>query len=155
VSALVRMRVRDYVDHEQSAWLVRREKGGRHRRLPAHHLVREYIRGYLELGGLTCREHADAPLFQSAPGAATGLSGRPLDRSSVLSIVKRRCRTVDLPSSICNHSFRATGITFHQDNGGDIESAARLAGHADVRTTRLYNRKRPGLGGIDVERIRL
>jgi hypothetical protein len=37
------------------------------------------------------------------------------------------------------HPFRATGITLHQENGGDIESAARLAGHADTRTTQLYD----------------
>lgn len=73
----------------------------------------------------------------------------------MLGIVKRRCRAVGLPSSICNHSFRATGITLHQENGGDIEDAARLAGHADTRTTQLYNRSRSALGGFDVERVRL
>jgi hypothetical protein len=46
-------------------------------------------------------------------------------------------------------------MTLHQENGGDIDSAARLAGHADVRTTQLYNRNRPKLGGIDVDRVRL
>ncbi len=155
VGAVVRMRVRDFCDHDETAWLVLREKGGRHRRLPAHHLVREYIRGYLDAAGLARREHAGAPLFQSSPGGAAKLSGRPLDRSSVLSMVKRRCHQVGLPSSICNHSFRATGITLHQENGGDIETAARLAGHADTRTTQLYNRSRTSLGGVDVEKIRL
>jgi integrase len=155
VGAVVRMRVRDFCEHEETSWLVLREKGGRQRRLPAHHLVREYINEYLAAAGLAGREHASAPLFQSVPGGATKLSGRPLDRSSVLSIVKRRCRQVGLPSSICNHSFRATGITLHQENGGDIETAARLAGHADTRTTQLYNRNRRILGGVDVELVRL
>jgi integrase len=77
------------------------------------------------------------PLFQSAPGDAKVLSGNALDRSAVLGIVKGRCRDVGLPASICNHSFRATGITLHQENGGDIEAAARSAGHADSQTTRL------------------
>jgi site-specific recombinase XerD len=155
VGAVVRMRVRDFWDQTETAWLILREKGGKQRRLPAHHIVREYLRAYLDAAGLGRREHASAPLFQSAPGGATKLSGRPLDRSSVLSIVKRRCRQVGLPSSICSHSFRATGITLHQENGGDIETAARLAGHADTRTTQLYNRHRRALDGMDVEKVRL
>jgi site-specific recombinase XerD len=155
VGAVVGMRVRDFSDQDETAWLVLRDKGGRQRRLPAHHIVREYVRAYLDAAGLARREHAAAPLFQSVPGAATKLSGRSLDRSSVLSLVKRRCRQVGLPSSICNHSFRATGITLHQENGGDIETAARLAGHADTRTTQLYNRNRRILGGVDVEKVRL
>jgi site-specific recombinase XerD len=100
VSAVVRMRVRDFRDQQETAWLMLREKGGRERRLPAHHVVREYIRGYLEVADLGRREHAGAPLFQSAPGAAAQLSGRPLDRSSVLAIVKRRCHQVGFAVSI-------------------------------------------------------
>jgi integrase len=87
VSAVVRMLVRDFADHGETSWLVLREKGGRQRRLPAHHIVRDYLRG-----GPHGTRARDAPLFQSAPGASTKLSGRPLDRSSGLSIVKRRAR---------------------------------------------------------------
>lgn len=63
----------------------------------------------------------------------------------MLGIVKRRCRALGLPSSICNHSFLATGITLHQENGGDIHAAGLLAGHGDMRTTQLYNRTRRGV----------
>lgn len=155
VGAVVRMRVRDFRDEGATSWLLLREKGGKERRVPAHHLVREYLRTYLDVAGLQPRADAKQPLFQSAPRRAKELSGKPLDRSAVLAIVKRRCREVDLPSSICNHSFRATGITLHQENGGDIEVAARLAGHADTRTTQLYNRKRHEVSSIDVERVHL
>lgn len=155
VGAVVKMRVRDFQEQGESAWLVLREKGGKQRRLPAHHCIRDFVRDYLAAAGLAAAEHARAPLFQSAPGRAVALSGRPLDRSSVLGIVKRRCRDVGLPASICNHSFRATGITLHQQAGGDIEAAARLAGHADPRTTRLYSRHQRELSSADVERIQL
>ncbi len=73
----------------------------------------------------------------------------------MLGIVKRRCRDVGLPASICNHSFRATGVTVHQENGGDIEAAARLADHADTRTTQLYNRIRRAISLVEVERVQL
>ncbi|MEY4550890.1 MAG: hypothetical protein RL685_7085 [Pseudomonadota bacterium] len=155
VGAVVKMLVRDFQEQEASAWLVLREKGGKERRLPAHHCVRDYVRDYLEAAGLDAAKNSRTPLFQSAPGHATTLSGRPLDRSSVLGIVKRRCRDVGLPASICNHSFRATGITLHQEGGGDIETAARLAGHADPRTTRLYSRHQREISSAEVERVQL
>lgn len=155
VGALVRMRVRDVRAHGSCCWLALHEKGGKERRVPAHHLVREYVRAYLDAAGLHPSRDGGAPLFQSAPRRARGLSGRPLDRSAVLAIVKRRCRELDLPASICNHSLRATGITLHQENGGDIEMAARLAGHADTRTTQLYNRSKREMSYIEVERVQL
>lgn len=155
VGAVVRMRVSDFQEHEGEAWLLLHEKGGKDRRLPAHHLVRLYLRAYLDVSGLCRVEHRRLPLFQSAPRFARTLSGRPLDRSSVLGIVKRRCRAVGLPASICNHSFRATGITIHQENGGDIQAAARLAGHSDPRTTQLYSCSRRPIASLEIERIQL
>jgi hypothetical protein len=39
------------------------------------------------------------------------------------------------------HSFRATGITNFLENGGTLEVAQTIAGHADSRTTKLYDRR--------------
>jgi hypothetical protein len=111
VGALVRLRACDFQDLGSTGWLVLQEKGGRERRLPAHHLVREDLRRYLAASGLGELGQRRAPLFQSAPRRAKSLSGSALDGSGVLAIVKRRCRAVGLPESICNHSFRASGIT--------------------------------------------
>jgi integrase len=60
-----------------------------------------------------------------------------------------------LPSSTCNHSFRATGITIHQENKGRLEDAQSLAGHADARTTRLYVRTERKVAKAEVERVQL
>ena len=113
------------------------------------------MREYLAAAHLQRRDVANQPLFQSVPRRTRALSGKALDRSAVLAIVKRRCREVGLPASICNHSFRATGITLYQEGGGDIETAARLAGHADARTTQLYNRHERTVTGVELERIQL
>lgn len=72
-----------------------------------------------------------------------------------LRAVKRRCKVAGLSSSICNYSFRATGITVHQENRGRLEDAQELAGHADARTTRLYIRKERRLAQAEVERVPL
>jgi integrase len=39
------------------------------------------------------------------------------------------------------HSFRATAITNSLENDGTLEAAQRVAGHADSRTTKLYDRR--------------
>jgi integrase/recombinase XerD len=52
------------------------------------------------------------------------------------------------------HSWRATGITTFLENGGAIEMAQHMAGHADPRTTKLYDRRRQQVTRGEVERIR-
>jgi integrase len=48
--------------------------------------------------------------------------------------------------------WRETGITVFLQNGGTIKMAQYMAGHADPRTTKLYDRRRQTRG--EVERIR-
>jgi integrase/recombinase XerD len=154
VGAVVRMRVKDFQDEGAEAWIVLHEKGGKLRRIPAHHLVREYLQAYLTAAGLD-DEKSKAPLFQSIPRRSSRVSGHGIRREDVWGMVKRRCLAAGLPSTICNHSFRATGITIHQENGGTLEQAAELAGHASLRTTQLYNRKTRKIARSEVERVQL
>jgi hypothetical protein len=52
------------------------------------------------------------------------------------------------------HSFSATGITNFLENDGTLEAAQRIAGHADSRTTKLYDRRGQKVLLEDMERIR-
>lgn len=154
VGAVVRMKVRDYQGAGTSrACFVLHEKGGRHHPVPAHHQAAELVDAYIAVSGLQGVPHA--PLWQGARGAAGRLSGSAITERAVLAIVKRRCKAVGLPPNICNHSFRATGITLHQDAGGDLEAARQLAGHASVKTTQLYNRSGDMRRRAEVERVQL
>jgi site-specific recombinase XerD len=153
VGAVVRMRVGDF-ENAGDASLVLHEKGGRERRIPCHHRTRDAVRAYLTATGLL-EQGGKAPLFQPARARSGKISGSPMHRRDVLAMVKRRCKAVGLPTSICNHSFRATGITIHQENGGRLEDAQELAGHADPRTTQLYNRKNRSVARAEVERVQL
>jgi hypothetical protein len=69
---------------------------------------------------------SDKGRYQYAPGHARTLTGEALSERGALDIVKRRCKAAGLPPDICNHSFRATGITLHQDAKGDMEAARQL-----------------------------
>jgi integrase/recombinase XerD len=49
--------------------------------------------------------------------------------------------------------FRATGITDYRTNGGRIEVAQKMAGHANAKTTVLYDRRNDDISVGEVERI--
>ena len=55
-------------------------------------------------------------------------------------MIKRRAVAAGLPATTCCPTFRATGITAYLSNGGTLEHAQRIAGHASPKTTKLYDR---------------
>jgi site-specific recombinase XerD len=50
-------------------------------------------------------------------------------------LLKRRLRDAGIVGDYSPHSFRAAGMTNYLENGGTLEVAQRIAGHADSRTT--------------------
>jgi len=153
VGAVVGMRVKDYYVQGRRAWFVLHEKGGRFHRVPAHHKACEYVEAYIDAAGIA-RESV-GPLFRSARGRSCTLTTRPMVVRNVLDMVKRRALAASLPSDVCNHTFRATGITEYLSNEGSLETAAQIAGHASTRTTQLYNRSKDELSLSEIERIRI
>ena len=68
-------------------------------------------------------------------------------------MIKRRAKKAGLPDWIGNHVCRATGITRFLEAGGTLEEAANLANHADMRTTRIYDKRDRVVRRTSVERI--
>jgi len=70
----------------------------------------------------------------------------------MLRVVKERCLAAGLPETICNHTFRGTGITVFLQNGGSLEGAQDTANHSYPRTTKLYDRRKDLATSNDIER---
>ena len=68
-------------------------------------------------------------------------------------MIKRHAQAIGLPETICNHTFRATGITAYLENGGTIEHTQRIANHESPKTTKLYDRTSDEITVDEVERI--
>ena len=68
-------------------------------------------------------------------------------------MVKRRMRDAGLPPRLSPHSFRVATITDLLAQGVPLEDVQHLAGHADPRTTRLYDRRQRRVTRNIVERI--
>jgi integrase len=131
-------------------WLRLHEKGGKYHEVPAHHQVEEFLDAYLSaVGPLGSR----GPLFRRLKRDGS-LGSERLSRREALAMVKRRSLTAGLGREVCNHSFRATGITNYLENGGTIEKARAIAAHESPRTTALYDRTDEQLSLDEIERIR-
>ena len=152
VSAVVGLRVKDYESSRRRSTLAVLEKGGKWQRLPCHHQLAEDLDAYVEAAGIGAE--GSGPLFRGARGRGGQLTDKRISRSGVLSVVKKRAEAAGLPATLSSHSFRATGITNYLAHGGDLETAAAIAGHASTQTTQLYNRNAERITQAELERIR-
>lgn len=153
VSAALAMRVEDVYHLGRGRVAVRlHEKGGKEHEMPCHHNLQEYLLAYIEAAGLT---DAKAWLFQSMPKHSRVLSGRPMTRDAVYKMIRRYLELAEVKTKAGCHSWRATGITQYLKNGGRLEVAQDMANHADMRTTRLYDRRNESVTLDEVERISL
>lgn len=151
IGAALAMNVNDYYRRNGGVWIRLHEKGGKHHEMPAHPELIAAMDAYLASARLG--KGKKNPLFQSAPGTMPNLSGRRLNRRNALHMIKRRAIAAGLPDDICNHTFRATGITAYLSNRGLLEHAQKMAAHANASTTKLYDRTSDKIHIDEVSRI--
>jgi integrase len=147
----------DDLNRNDDQWSVTlNEKGGTVHTMPLHRRARAYLKGYLDEAGIS-----EGPVFRALDLSARAsgvqaLGDKPLAYQQAYEAVKRRAMAAGIdPAKVCNHSFRATGITTYLDNGGKLESAQNMAAHASIKTTKLYDRRASKITEDDVELIRV
>jgi site-specific recombinase XerD len=150
IGAVVLMKGEDYYQNGKRWWLRLHEKGGKFHELPAHHNAEDYLDAYIEAAGIA--KELKAPLFRSAAGKTGKLTGKPLDRRNAWDMIKRRAKAAGVSERICNHTFRATGITAYLEGGGTIEKAQQIANHESPKTTKLYDRTSDQITLDEIER---
>ncbi len=151
VSAVVNLKVEDYYPQKKRWWLRLREKNGKVNEMPCHHKLEMYLDAYIVAAGI--ENDSKGPLFRAAIGRTGKLSDRPISRVDAWYMIQRRANDAKLETSIGNHTFRATGITDYLTNGGKLEIAQRMAGHANAKTTGLYDRRSDDISVSEVERV--
>ena len=112
------MQVDDYYQNGKRWWFRLHEKGGKFHEVPAHHRAEDYMDAYIQAAGIATAKKT--PLFRAAIGKTKQLSDRALSRKSVFDMIQRRAKDVGISTSICCHTFRATGITAFIENGGTV-----------------------------------
>lgn len=152
VGAVLAMNVDDYFLKGKRWWIRLHEKGSKYHEMPLHHKAEDYLDAYIEAAEIAGAKKQ--PLFR-ALDRRRELSTNRLSRRDCLEMVKRRAKQAGLPETICNHSFRGTGITVFLENGGNLEDAQRMANHASAKTTKLYDRRNDDVTVEMVELVRI
>jgi site-specific recombinase XerD len=153
VGAVAKLRLQDYSPDGNQWWFRFDEKGGKARTIPARYDLQAYVEAYLVAAGIA-GDSGERPLFRSAVRKTKVLTPLPMSANDIYRMVKRRLRDAELPArNLSCHSFRATTITDLLTQGVPLEDVQYLAGHADPRTTRLYDRRQKQVTRNIVERI--
>jgi site-specific recombinase XerD len=150
VGAILNLKVKHFAQ-DGTQWCLRlSEKGGKVRKIPCRHDLEQFIHDYMAAAGNALEK--DAPLFRSMDRRRQ-LTDKALHRVDAAAMLKRRLKAAGLPANLCCHSFRSTTATDLITQGVALEDVQYLLGHADPRTTRLYDRTKRQVTRNIVERI--
>ena len=136
-------------------WMLRfDEKRRRSREIPVRHDLLLQLREYIDVARL-----ADVPkndwLFRTCAGKTDRFSENGMNGHDVCRMIKHYVQKAGLPDNITPHSYRVAVATDLLDQGVPLADVQYLLGHADPRTTRLYDRRQKQVTRNIVERIRL
>jgi site-specific recombinase XerD len=129
------LKVRDIHDRRGVPHLRIHGKGSKPRHVPLHPASAERLHMYLEVAGHGTSP--DSPLFQPIRATGAAMTGDGVYKC-VRSHAKRAGIAVD---GLGVHGLRATAATNALDHEADIAKVQEWLGHANISTTRLYDRR--------------
>jgi integrase/recombinase XerD len=150
--AVAKLRLRDFQNEGKQYVLRFQEKGGKSREIPVRHDLEGFILAYVDAAGIG-GDSKDAPLVQPSNGRTRKLSGKAMTSKRVCEPVKRRLKDAGVPSRLSPQSFRVMTLTAMLEQGVPMEDVQYPAGHAEPRTTGLYDRRKKKVTRDIVERI--
>lgn len=138
---LCSLKVADYHQRRDVMHLRIHGKRGKVRHIPVHPKAQRLILDYLEAAG-----HGDdskGPLFRPLKNNTTRTLDKPLHPESVYTILKGYAAQVGIePEQFSPHSLRATAATNALEHEADIAKVQEWLGHANISTTRLYDKRK-------------
>ena len=141
---LCRLKVKDYRQERRGMLHLQVSgKGGKTRYVPLHPAASGAIADYLEAAGHGGEEAGALfrPLHNSrAAGDASGITP-----DGIYKIVRAYSATLGTP--VGAHALRATAATNALDHQADIAKVQEWLGHANIATTRIYDRRSTRAGG--------
>jgi integrase/recombinase XerD len=143
------LRLRDLQSRQGVMHLRIKGKRDKIRFVPVHPMALRLIGEYLEAGkhgGAVSHESLDSPLFRPVANNSTETLDKHLDPGSIYrNIVMEYANSTGISAEavgVCVHSMRATAATNALANEADIAKVQEWLGHANVSTTRLYDRRK-------------
>jgi integrase/recombinase XerD len=141
---LCSLRVKDMQSRQGVVHFRIKGKRGKIRFVPVHAMAQRLIGDYLALAGHG--PELDGPLFRPIKNNRTGTLDRHLDPGSIyrniVMVYGRETGIAAQVNGLCVHSLRATAATNALSHEADIAKVQEWLGHANVSTTRLYDRRK-------------
>jgi site-specific recombinase XerD len=88
VSAVVGLKIEDYYPQKKRWWVRLREKNGKVNEMPCHHKLEDYLDEYIEAAEIA--GDRKGPLFCAAIGKTRKLAPKPMSRTDIWYMVRRR-----------------------------------------------------------------
>ena len=139
---LCSLRVKDLHLRDGLAHFRVHGKGDKMRYIPVAPKALRMIREYLNEAGHG--EQLASPLFRPLRNNRTGNTNKPLDPSAIYRLVRHYGKQAEITDGVhgfCVHSLRATAATNALEHDADLAKVQQWLGHANVSTTRLYDRR--------------
>ncbi len=139
---LCRLSVGDIAMRRGVQHLTVHGKGGKLRYLPLHPATAGLIDAYLAAAGHGAV--AGSALFRPIRDGRRGLAcGQALTADGVYKMLRACATAAKIDAGIFGpHSLRATAATNALDHSADIAKVQEWLGHANIATTRIYDRRR-------------
>lgn len=113
-------------------------KGGKLRHIPLHPATQGLLADYLEACGDL--ENRSAPLFRPIRNGRTGKLDQTISGDGIYKIVHGYAKRLGVEIGV--HALRATAATNALEHEADIAKVQEWLGHANIQTTRLYDRRK-------------
>lgn len=135
---LSRLTVQDIHPRRGVSHLRVHGKGGKVRNIPLHAGTQELLTDYLEASG-HIHEKSGA-LFRPVRNNRTGELDRKLSGDGIYKLVRGYAKKLGVAIGV--HALRATAATNALEHEADIAKVQEWLGHANIATTRLYDRRK-------------
>ncbi|AMM18804.1 integrase (plasmid) [Burkholderia sp. PAMC 28687] len=130
------LKVRDIHDRRGVPHLRIHGKGNKLRYVPLHPGSAERIHAYLEVAGHGAA--ADAPLFQPLRVTGAAITADGVYKCVLVYAAQAKIKV----EGFGVHSLRATAATNALEHEADIAKVQEWLGHANIATTRIYDRRK-------------
>jgi len=140
-SELAALKVASMAERRGVMHLTVHGKGCKTRYIPIHPAALSAINDYLDEAGH--REDRSSALFRPVKNNVTGTLENAMTGDGIYAMVKAYGRKGGISlDGLCLHALRATAATNALEHQADIAYVQAWLGHANISTTRLYDRRK-------------
>ena len=138
---LCKLKVKDITERRGVKYFRIHGKGGKLRYVPCHSGTLERVDDYLLLAGHG--SNADGALFRPRRNNTTNTLEDSITPDGVYRMIRGYAEQAKIGNieRLGAHALRATTATNALSNGADIAKVQEMLGHANIQTTRIYDRR--------------